>query len=225
MTNAKLFRASGLAVLIGAVAFIAHIVARSAITANTGGETIAFASHSLWVPINALGVFGGVLVLAGMPALYARMADASGLTGLIGISLLALGWLFFGVFLSFYSMVVVPWLAENAPQLVDMLNQYPPMLIAFGIALLAEVVGSVLLAVPFLRGAARPAWVGYVLIAAAVMTIGGIFVAPAGPETNLAVNLFSNLGPVLLMLALGALGFRMWEAHGAAAPRRAPVHA
>lgn len=210
MTSVQPCRASGLAGLTGAVLFTIHVVARSAVTASAGGMTIAFAADDLWVPINALGMVGAVLVLLGLPAMYARMAGSSGWLGLAGMSLLVIGWLFFGLFLSFYSMTVVPWLAYNAPHLADGLNQYPPMLVAFGAALLAQVVGMLLFAVPFVRGPADPHWVGYVLIASAVMTVGGIFVAPTGPATSLTVNLLSNLGPMLLMIALGAVGARMW---------------
>ena len=210
MTSVQLLRASGLAVLTGAVVFTIHIVARSAITASAGGMTIAFANDGLWVPINALGVIGAVLVLVGMPAMYARMAGSSGLLALIGVSLIALGWLFFGLFLSFYSMVVLPWLANNAPRLADGLNQHPPMLVAFIAALLAEVVGIVLFAIPFVRGPVHPQWVGYVLVASAIMTLAGVLIAPSGPATNVAINLLSNLGPVLLMIAFGAIGSQLW---------------
>jgi hypothetical protein len=224
MTNVQLMRASGLAVLTGAVVFTVHIVARSAITASAGGVTVAFANHGLWMPINALGVIGAVLVLVGMPAMYARMAGLSGLLGLIGVILIALGWLFFGLFLSLYSMVVLPWLASNAPPLADGLNQHPPMLVVFSAALLAEVVGVVLFSIPFVRGIVDPRWIGYVLISSAIMTIGGIFVAPGGPATSIAINLLSNLGPVLLMIAFGALGFRMWAQGAVTEPAHLRVH-
>jgi hypothetical protein len=40
--------------------------------------------------------------------------------------------------------------------------------------------------------------------------VGTLVVAPGGPASNLAVNLLSNLGPVLLLIGLGYLGFRAW---------------
>jgi hypothetical protein len=49
--------------------------------------------------------------------------------------------------------------------------------------------------------------------AAALLTVAGNFIAPTGPATNLAINLLSNLGPVLLLVALGSLGFRLWSEH------------
>ena len=82
---------------------------------------------------------------------------------------------------------------------------------AFALGLLAWLLGAVLLAVPFVGGRMRPRWVGYVLPASALWVLVGSFVvAPGGPASSLAVNLLSNLGPVLLLIGLGYLGFRAW---------------
>jgi hypothetical protein len=159
-------------------------------------------------------VLGAVLVLLGLPAMYARMAGQTGWLGLAGVVLIALAWLFFGVFLSLYSVLVAPWLADQAPALVAASTPLPAgIIIAFIAGLVAEFVGSVLLAIPFIWGRVQPRWVGWVLPAAALLTVVGNFIAPTGPATNLAVNLLSNLGPVLLLVALGSLGFRLWSEH------------
>ena len=42
------------------------------------------------------------------------------------------------------------------------------------------------------------------------VAVGTLVVVPGGPSSNLAVNLLSNLGPVLLLIGLGYLGFRAW---------------
>jgi hypothetical protein len=209
MASSQLFRISGLALLVGAVTFIVHIVARSVITA--GPDPATFAKDGLWVPINALGVMGAALVLLGLPAMYARMAGPTGLLGLVGVVLIALAWLFLGVFLSLYSVLVAPWLADQAPALVAAAAPIPAgFIMAFIVGLVAELVGSVLLAIPFIRGHVQPRWVGYVLPAAALLRVVGNVIAPSGPATNLAINLLSNLGPMLLLVALGYLGSRMW---------------
>ncbi len=43
MMSSQLFRVSGIGLVVGAVAFTVHIVARSAITAAAGGDTATFA--------------------------------------------------------------------------------------------------------------------------------------------------------------------------------------
>ena len=67
-----------------------------------------------------------------------------------------------------------------------------------------------LLTAPFIEGRVGPRWVGYVLPASALwVVVGDLAIAPSGPAKNLAINLLSNLGPVLLMVGVGYLGFRV----------------
>lgn len=218
MTSSRLFRIGGLALLLGAFLFTVHIVGRSVITA--GPDPATFAKNGLWVPVNALGAAGAVLVLLGLPALYLEMAGSTGVLGFLGVVLLAVGWIFLGVFLSLYGLLVAPWLADRAPSLVVRGAPLPAgVVVAFVGALLAQILGALLLAVPFLRRRVQPRWVGFALPASALLTIAGDLVAPDGPAASVAVNLLSNVGPVLLVAALGALGFQTWSEHAPAAGR------
>jgi hypothetical protein len=209
MTILRLYRISGLGLAIGAALFIVHVIARSMVTA--GLEPSASAMQSLWIPINALGVVGAMLVSLGLPALYARVAASSGRMGLIGMVLIAVAWMFFGVFLSFYGALVMPWLAEKAPTLVAKSAAVPTaFVVAFILGLLAWILGTVLFAIPFIRGHIRPGWVGYALPASTLWTlIGDLVIAPSGPVSNFAINLLSNLGPVIFLIAVGYLGWQM----------------
>lgn len=210
MTNSQLLRFGGLGLFVGALAFVVHVVLRSMITA--GVDPAMSAKGSLWVPVNALGAAGAALVLLGLPAVYARVAGRAGLPGPVGVALIAVAWMFFGVFLSLYGALVVPWLADQAPSLVAASAPTPVgVVVGFAVGLLAWLVGTVLLAIPFVGGRLRPRWVGYVLPLSALWVVVGTFViAPGGPASNLAVNLLSNLGPVLLLVGLGYLGLRAW---------------
>lgn len=210
MTIAQFYRISGLGMLTGALAFILHIVLRSLATA--GVDPVAFAQQGLWIPINLLGGAGAALVLLGLPVLYARLASATGWLGLLGIVLIALALIFFGLFLSLYSILIVPWLAAQAPELVAADAPLPAaFLVSYVTALVIELVGCILLAIPFIRGHVQPRWIGYLLPGAAIWTAVGVLLAPSGPAVNLAINLLSNMGPVLLMIGFGYLGTRMWS--------------
>ena len=206
----RLFRIGGLLLFIGALAFVLHVVLRSVLSA--GVDPAVSAKAGLWVPLNALGALGAALVLLGLPAVYARMAAPGGLPGLLGFALIEVSWMFFGLFLCLYGALVLPWLAEEAPRLVAASAPIPlGFVVSFALGLLAWLFGAVLLAVPFVRGQARPRWVGYLLPVSALWVLVGSFViAPGGPASNLAVNVLSNLGPVLLLIGLGYLGFRAW---------------
>lgn len=206
MTRSRFFRISGICLVAGCLAFALHVVLRSVITA--GPEPVAFAKHGAWIPVQLLGAIGAALVLLGLPGMYARVAVASGLLGLMGMALLATAWMFVALFISLYSALVVPWLADRAPSLIAA-SAPPPaaFVIAVAVGLVAWCVGAVLLAIPFLRRRARPRWVGYALVASAVwMIVGNLLIAPSGPASNLAVNLLSNLGPVLLLAGVARIG-------------------
>ncbi len=213
MTDSRTLRIGGLGLWVGALTFSVHIVLRSVITA--GPDPNAAASGAFWVPVNALGVVGGLLVLLGLPAMYARLAGPGGLQGLVGMALIALAWVFFGVFLSLYGLLVMPWLADRAPALLAESSVLPVgFVVAFVAGLVAWLIGSVLCALPFLRGRVRPRWVGFVLPGSAIWAVvGTLVIAPSGPAESFAVNLLSNLGPVLLMVAAGYLGFSTWREH------------
>src|ERR687897_2723894 len=210
VTGFRLSRIGGLLVFVGAIAFVLHVILRSVLTA--GVDPAVSAKAGLWVQVNAIGALGAALVLLGLPAVYSRMAGEGGLPGLVGFALIEVSWMFFGLFLSLDGALVLPWLADQAPRLVAASAPTPlGFVVSFALGLLAWLVGAVLLAVPLVRGAARARWVGYVLPASALwVLVGNLVIAPDGPASNLAVNLLSNLGPVLLLIGLGYLGFRAW---------------
>src|SRR5918999_2692138 len=116
VTGTRLSGIGGLLVIVGAFAFVLHVVLRSVISA--GVDSAVSAQAGLWVPVNALGALGAALVLLGLPAVYARMAGRGGLPGLVGFALIEVSWMFFGLFLSLYGALVLPWLADQAPRLV-----------------------------------------------------------------------------------------------------------
>ena len=205
MTSNQLLRISGVAMLAGASTFAGHIILRSVLTA--GPDPTAFALNPLWMPVSALGVIGAVLVLMGLPAAFVRIVGAAGLSGVVGLALLALAWMLFGLFFSLYSLLILPWLADKAPALVTARAALPtPMLGAFLFGLLTWFVGALLLGAPFIRGHAQPAWLGYVVAgSAAWILISNAVLAPRGPAPNLAINLLSNLGPILLLVGVAYL--------------------
>ncbi len=209
MTGARLVRIGGLALVAGCVAVVVHLVARSVLTA--GVDPAVSARALLWAPVNALGALGAALLLLGLPAAYARVAGAAGTPGLLGIVLVSLAWMFLGLFLGLYGALVTPWLATAAPALLAPSTPLSAGIVAaFVAALVSELAGCALLAVPFLRGRLAPRWVGLALPAAALLSVAGDLLAPSGPAASLPLNLLSNSGPAVLAIALARLGFDAW---------------
>ncbi|HEU4578454.1 MAG TPA: hypothetical protein VFS67_09375 [Polyangiaceae bacterium] len=209
-TQCWLLRGGGGALLLGSVAYILHLVLRSVVTASSALEVASTAGS--WIPIHLLGLAGAVLVLLGLPAIVPRFADA-GRGASMGLALLAVSWVFFGLFLTLYGLLVLPWLARSAPFL---LQEAPPraFVIMFAAALLLWLAGTVLVAIPWLRQSQQPTWMAYALLASGVLAVlGNLVLAPSGPASNLALNLLSNMGPVPLLAAFAHLGFQLRSEH------------
>lgn len=221
MTNAQFLRGSGFSLMAGAGLFVGYTVLRSVFTARPDPATVVL--DGLWVPLNVLGVLGAVLVLLGLPAVAAVIARSGSMLGSIGLALLATSWMFFGLFLSLYGLLVLPWLTEKAPTLVAASAPPPAALVSvFIVSLLIWFAGAVFLATPFLRRRVQPLWVGWLLMASSVWAvIGNLVIAPSGPAANLTINLLSNMGPVLMLIALGALVDRTWSERDTAGGRQA----
>ncbi len=211
MSASTVVRSSGLCLFVGCVVFAGYVLALSVLTAQP--DPLRAASAAAWVPVNVLGIAAACTVLAGLPGSYARVAARGGALGLVGVVLVGIAWTFFGVFLSLYATLLLPWLATAAPQLLGPSGRLPTaFILAFVIGLLLWCAGSVLLAVALARAHAAPPWWGFVLVGSGVWAVvGDTLIAPEGPAASWPVNLLSNFGPILLMLALAHLGLGAWQ--------------
>lgn len=208
MTHQQLLRLSGASLVLGAV--VAAISILVSALAFPGNDPSPYANNALFVPVALLGAAGTVLLILGLPGMYARSADALGLLGLIGIVLIFLTGLMFGWFFNLLGALLVPYLASQAPAVFKG-NGPPSFFPFFIIGTIVELAGSVLLAIPFLRSRALPRWPGYVLVASAVgAVVGFVLTGPGGPS-NALVSLIGNIAPLLLFVALGGIGYMMWK--------------
>jgi hypothetical protein len=69
----------------------------------------------------------------------------------------------------------------------------------------ALIAGSILMAIPILRRRVGPRWVAYLLIASPVMFV--VFFGAAVSPPNVPLALIGSLGPILVGIAVGYLGY------------------
>ena len=210
MSSREAFRLAGLALMVGAVlAFVGNLLNTFLFTGN---DPTPYAGNPLFVPINILSALGTGLLLLGLPVLYLSRPEGWGVLGLIGFVLVFATGLMFGIFFSLMSALLLPYLVQHAPDTVK--GNGPPAFFPFFIAgTVFEVVGLVLLAIPVVRGFVADRWVGYALLAAAVLGIVGFFVGGGNGPTNPLIALIGSLGTLLLFVALGWLGYLLWTGH------------
>ena len=195
MNTQSVFRLSGSAVVVGAlVSVAAHLI-----DGLTYRDPIAYTSYAM--------AAGGILVLAGLPGVMASRAQGFGVAGLLGVALVFAANCMTEVFGSLQSAMVDPWLAAQAPKLAAGFGP-PPFFAFFNIAEGLLVLGSLLIAIPIVRGLVAPRWPGFVLLASVVIGIPGYFLFALA--TDPFGNLMGQVPVVLLSIALAGIGYQAW---------------
>ena len=205
MSDQHLYRLNGLALMTGAI--VAFLMLLYTGLFFIGHDPKAYVGNAAFVPVNLLLAGGAALVLVGLPGMF--KIEANSVVGLVGMVLVFITGLMFGVFFSLLLALVFPYLNAVAPAALG--SEPPPSFGPFFIfGGIAQVVGLALLGVAILRGPSAQRWTGYVLVAAAAVGVADFIVSgPSGPS-NVVANVFDNLSPLLLMIAVAGLGYDMW---------------
>ncbi|HYZ01660.1 MAG TPA: hypothetical protein VFA92_09210 [Candidatus Binatia bacterium] len=199
-------RAAGWPLLVGAALLFLAQIPQSVLFG--GDDTARYAQQALWVPTSLVSVAGAILLLWGLPILYANArARGLGWMGGVGSFLIFIGGSMFGIFFSLLSVIFLPYLVTRVPNILS--DSAPAGLFPFFlIATIALILGSILLAVPLVRGKAFSRWPGYVLLVSAAAGIVGFFLTGPG-NTSLVGIIVEGVNSFLLFAGLGWLGYEM----------------
>lgn len=195
MTPTTLARLSGAAMVAGAaMAIVAGLLYRMAGTPGTVAQLLS----PMWTAGQMLQLFGVILVLIGLPAVYARQANRLGVFGLIAFALL-----FIGLMTEVAGPASGLWMAELAarPEAQELVEART-MPFALGLILFGGIitlwVGAIAFGVSVIRARVFSRAAGALLIVAVVIDLIGGFA--------LRMSLF---GPELALAALGWLGAQL----------------
>jgi hypothetical protein len=206
MTTGQLYRLSGASLLAGAVLSVISSVISGVLFPDSSSP--AQASNPLNVTLGFIGVLGTILALLGLPALYVRRATEGGAMWLIGVVLIAITGMLFGIFAALTFVIVFPALATAAPGL---LSEGPPpaLLSVFIVGTLANVVGAALMAVPMLTRSLYPRWCGWLMVLEALLAAFSFFFN--GPSSSgLLGQIINVIAPLPLFVVLGWVGYELW---------------
>ena len=198
MSSTKLFRLSGIVLLLGAaVSVIAGLMTLffdSSLSASP--STI---QSPLWSTYWSLTFVALALILIGLPALYLRQAGGrGGVLGLIGVLLVVLG-SFLGMATIAYFVSILPLLAEKAPNLIKV-GFFETSFGIFGLGSTAlGIIGPLLLGIAVIRARVFPRFVGILLIVSAVLSPSTIF-------SGVLFTLIGLVGTVSAAIAYGWVG-------------------
>ena len=147
-----------------------------------------------------------LLLLLGLPGLYASVRMETGRLGLVG---------FVGAFSGSYLLAVsgnfgflAPVLAKESPAVIDLISQYPPVVGLNGLAAVGFMAGYVLFGIAITKTTTMPRLSGVLMAVGAPAHLLGFglaqFVSPA-------IWLVTILGSVSLGVGLAWAGHRLWR--------------
>jgi signal transduction histidine kinase len=229
MSPGMLYRLSGIALLLGSLLTVLFVIigqfvlgdnhinflfAGNGLTAHSNNhfETL---TGPLWLPMDLMILLGAILVVLGLPGMYAYLAPRAGRLGLVGFLLLLFAVLSFGVVEMAFCTFGLPFLALHAPQV---LQQNFPALDGFAfVASLLYGTGTLLLGIAIMRAGMLPhehaEVVGIALIVAAVCNM--VHLIPIPDAMWQLVFLESIIGPLAFFYGLVTFGYVLVSLSGA----------
>jgi hypothetical protein len=207
---ARLFRWCGMALVVASpLIVLATLLHPSRETAAT-----IIASEVRLIAAHALFTLYCLLILLGLPGLYAAQRGGMGRLGLAGFLTAFTGTYLIPV--TGYFGFLAPVLARQSPDVLDAINQYNPVVIMSGLAAICFIVGYAIFGIAMTRTVTLP-------------RLPGVLVAVGGPAyllgwgisqlVSTAAWLVAVLGAVSLGAGLAWPGYLIWQKPTASDPR------
>ena len=200
-TNKMLYRLSGVSLLLGgALGALAQLIHPADPQGPADWPQYAQAGQ----PLHLMLYFAVMLVLLGLPGMYARQSDKTGLAGLAGFLLLFFGLPFVDLIHSVINFSILPSVVAQAPdQAMDVINAAIAdpawaILQSLGFPLLG--LGVIITGITTIRARVFPRWTGWLILSPPVVGILSMFL-PLPPTVG------TSFDGVVLYLALAGFGY------------------
>jgi phosphoglycerol transferase MdoB-like AlkP superfamily enzyme len=203
MSSTALFRLSGLALLI------ALPLQMIGLLIHPPGEEIEHVLESTYAPAHLIVVGAWLLILLGLPGLYAYQAERAGALGLVSFALM-MALAAYHFYLALYETFATPRLAEDTAtrSLVG-----PGGDLSHGVQAAATLFMPLIIAIPLfgfasLRSRVFPRWSAWLQIAAVpVWLLSAVLYSLLPTSLEDALMAPINLGPVTLFYSVLTLGY------------------
>lgn len=201
---AGLLRWSGLALAAGGLLMVIGVVL------HPSEETVAtiLENEMRLVAAHAVSTASYLLILLGLPGLYAAEAAKMGRLGLSGFVIAFAGVTLFAVSGNFG--FIAPVLAATSPQALDLVTRYPPVAGLNGVAVIAYMAGFVAFGVAMAKTATLPRSSGVLVALGAPTQLVGFALAILITPT---LWFLAVLGSASLGAGLALPGYHLWQRH------------
>jgi hypothetical protein len=216
MSSRTLYRLSGGTLIAGSLLMLISSVL-SAILYPGHIETPQQLVSSTWSLVILLNIIGSLLFVIGLPGMYLRQAGRAGVLGLVGFILFFFSILLQGVTFSTAQVVILPFLAQKAPQLMGAGSGPRGVFLLLIISGFMQMIGAILLGIATMRARVFPRLAGVFLLVSGVA-----FLLTIGPFLNDLLELVSFIALAAAFVWCGSqLLAREHEAAEAVAPSAA----
>ena len=199
---ARQLRWCGMALIAGGVL----MVAATLLHPSRETATTIVASESRLVAAHVVYTMAWLLVLLGLPGLYAAQRGGMGRLGLLGFLTAFSGTYLIAVTGNFGFLA--PVLAKQSPAVLDSISQYSPVVIVNGLAAVLFMIGYILFGVAMIRTAALSRWSGVLVAVGAPAHLLGFGIAQL---VSTAAWPIAILGSASLGAGLAWAGYRLWR--------------
>jgi hypothetical protein len=202
MSTKNMLRWSGFSlILAGVLVVLATVIHPSKETPQTilAQETRLITGHWLFT------FYSGFLFL-GLPGVYASQARQLGRLGLAGYLSLIFGNLLY-VVSSDYGFNA-PVLARGAPDMLDAINRYPPVIIMDGLFVVLLLIGFAAFGIAVVRTRVFPPWTGILIAVGWPLYMVGAALSLQVLEALWVVVIFAA---VLTGAGLAGIGYALWS--------------
>jgi hypothetical protein len=168
--------------------------------------TTIIASESRLVAAHVIYTLAWLLVLLGLPGLYAAQRRGMGPLGVAGFLTAFSGTYLIAVTGNFGFLA--PVLAKQSPAVLDSISHYSPVVIVNGLAAILFMIGYILFGVAIIRSATLPRWPGLLVAVGAPAHLLGFGIAQL---VSTAAWPIAILGSASLGAGLAWPGYRLWH--------------
>jgi hypothetical protein len=168
MSSRSLYRWSGGTLIVSSLLLIIEIVVSNVMC--PGHACTPQQEMSLpWLLVALTWLIGSLLFVIGLPGMYLRQAGRAGALGFVGFLLVFFAVLLGEAAFSLLQIIVLPFLAQHAPQLIGPNSGPPALFVLFIVAPLMITIGSILLGIATMRARVFPRLVGILLLVSGII--------------------------------------------------------
>jgi hypothetical protein len=219
-----LYRLSGIALLLGTLLILlssslgyllfganqlSYLLAANGLTMLSPGR-IEMVTEPLWLAVNLVIFVGSMVLVTGLPGMYASLAKRTGWLGLLGFVLTIAAVLLVGVINQAFLLIILPIIAPYALHLRLTEQASAPLEGFYPTARLIFSLGTFFLGLAILRVVVLPHHAkvtGIALIVAAVCTV--VQIVPVPDALWVFIPIGSVAGALSFLLGLAVFGYRL----------------